>query len=1092
MRSPTRRPCSRTAVALLGVLKAGAAFVLLDPSQPQSRLQELCASVHATLVLSSADNESRSQELAENVVVVSSTTGVARSDLDSSQSIAAVRPQNAAYASFTSGSTGRPKAVVVEHSAYCSNVLAHGNRLQFSKGSRVLQSASYAFGASIMQMVTTLVAGGCVCVPSESECRDNVAAAARKLAVNWALFTPSALRTVPPEDMSFLKHIVLVGEPPVQDDITAWADHMQVIKGYGSAECSVCCAVTQNMGPHSNPQLIGKMTGGVGWVVDPDDHQRLAPLGEIGELLVEGPILARGYLDDMKKTAEAFIKPPIWFSEFCERYNQTPGRGGRMYKTGDLVRYNTDGSLVFVGRKDTQVKIRGQRVELSEVEHHLRQSLAGHDGPPVVAEMVTPRGSNHPVLVAYIAIGDVANGSPDRVRAALEQWLQGVEDRLTERVPRYMAPSAYLAVDMIPMTTTGKTDRRRLRELGGALTPEQLAERQPFRSTLRAPTTALERQLHGLWARVLNLSPDRIGADDSFLRIGGDSITAVQLVAAAREEGLSLTVADIFNTPRLSEMAHAAKTESYFEEPIAPFSLLLPGTDVDVARAQAAALCGVDADQVEDVFPCTPLQEGMLTLTAKRPGDYVSQTVLELGSNVETGRLERAWREVIATVPILRTRIVDLAGQGLVQVVVAGPMPIVPSQDLQAYLEADSQEAMGLGTPLARFAVVDSPSSQRPVFVWTIHHALFDGWSMPLVLKQVEQTYHGHTRDRLAPFQGFIKHVLQHGATTVAREYWQSQLGGSEPTPFPSLPKPGYQPRADDVVEHHMSGLRWPRNGITAATVVRAAWAILLAQYTDTNAPDVVFGATVTGRQEAVPGVERMAGPTIATVPVRVTWSWGDDVHALLQQVQAQASSMTAYEQMGLQCIRRISADAEQGCQFQTLLVIQPPVQERQTNSTDIFSEVPRPGKRGDNEYSRKLNAFNSYAVLAECCLTADGIHLRVSYDSQVVTKVEVQRTAWHLEHLLREVCRDRAGLMATRDVGRISPEDCRQLQAWNGEVPARVDHCVHELVAERCRAQPSAPAVCAWDGDFTYGELDARSSALAAQLAARGVGPEV
>ncbi|OJZ79488.1 hypothetical protein ASPFODRAFT_213295, partial [Aspergillus luchuensis CBS 106.47] len=971
------------------------------------------------------------------------------SDLDYSQATAVAQPDNAAYASFTSGSTGHPKAVVVEHSAYCSNVLAHSNRLQFSKDSRVLQSASYAFGASIMQMVTTLIVGGCVCVPSESECRDNIAAAARKLQANWALFTPSSFRIVRHADMSNLKHVVLGGEVPAQDDITDWRDHVQVHVAYGSSECSVISAVAESVGPFSSPQLIGKMAGGVGWVVEPDNHHRLAPLGAIGELLVEGTILARGYLNDADKTAEAFIEPPIWFSEFCERYNQTSSREGRMYKTGDLVRYNADGSLVFVGRKDTQVKIRGQRVELSEVEHHIRQSLAGDARLPVVAETVTPRGSKNPVLVAYIAIGEVANESPDRVRAALEQWLRGVEDRLKERVPRYMVPSAYLAMDTIPMTATGKTDRRRLRELGGSLTPEQLAELQPFRSALRAPTTTLERQLHGLWSRVLNLSPDRIGADDSFLQIGGDSISAVQLVAAAREEGLSLTVADIFSTPRLSEMAHAVQAEPYVEEPIAPFSLLLPGTDVDVARAQAAALCGVNSSLVEDVFPCTPLQEGMLTMTAKRPGDYVFQTVFELGNNVDTGRFERAWWEVIATVPILRTRIVDVARQGLVQVVVAGQGPFATSQDLQAYLEADKQENMGLGTPLARFAIVDGPSSQRPVFVWTVHHALVDGWSMPLLLKQVDQAYHGCTRDRLVPFQGFIRHVLQNGATTVAREYWQSQLSGSEPTPFPSLPKPGYEPRADKVVQHHISGIRWPQNGITAATVVRAAWAILLAQHTNTNAPDVVFGATVTGRQEAVPGVERMAGPTIATVPVRITWSWCDDMQALLQQVQAQASSMTAYEQMGLQRIRRINADAEQGCQFQTLLVIQPPAQERKTNRTNILPEVERPKNRNIEE-NRQLNAFNSYAVMAECSLGADGIDVRVSYDSQVMRQVEVRRVAWHLEHLLREVCENQTGPIAVRNILGVGPEDRRQLQEWNGEVPARVERCVHELVAER------------------------------------------
>ncbi|KGO62069.1 protein of unknown function DUF4009 [Penicillium expansum] len=1079
-----------TAVAILGVLKAGAAFALLDCNQPQSRLQELCDSVNATLVLSSRDNKSRSQKLADTVIVLSRTMEFPGESYDSS-AISFAQPHNAVYASFTSGSTGKPKVVVVEHSAYCSNVLAHSKELHFDKHSRVLQSASYAFGASIMQIVTTLMVGGCVCVPSESECLDNIAAAARKLQVNWALFTPSALRTIQQEDLSCLKHVVLVGEPPAREDIAVWADHTQVMKGYGSAECSVCCAVAQDMKLLSNPQSIGRMAGGVSWVVDADNHHKLVPLGVVGELIVEGPILARGYLNDTKKTTEAFIDPPSWFSEFCERYNKISRCGRRLYKTGDLVRYDADGSLLFIGRKDTQVKIRGQRVELGEVEHHVRQGLAGNAGPQAVAEVVTPLGSDVPMLVAFIAIGEEANESPDHVRAALAKLTQGVEDWLMEHVPRYMVPSVYIAVDMIPMTATGKTDRRQLRELGGALTLEQLAELQPSRSTLRVPTTALEEQLHRLWTRVLKLPPNRIGVDDSFLRIGGDSITAVQLVAAAREDGLSLTVADIFSTPRLSDMAHIVKIDSSVDEHIAPFSLLQPGIPVDLARTQVALQCKVDMGLVEDIFPCTPLQEGMLSMNAKRAGAYISQNTLELRGNVDIRRLERAWQEVVAMTPILRTRVVDLVGQGLVQVVVAGQAPFVTGQNLRAYLQADKNETMGLGKPLARFAIMDGPGALRPTFVWTAHHALFDGWSMPIIFKQLEQAYHGHTLDRLVPFQGFIKHILQSGDDTMAtEEYWQSQLGGCEPMAFPSLPLPDYEPRADEGVQHYISQLQWPRSDITASTAIRAAWAILLAQYT--NSPDVIFGATVTGRHQTVPGIERIAAPTIATVPLRIRWSWEDGLQDLLQQVQTQASSMTAYEQMGLQRIRRISPSTEQACQFQTLLVVQPAARESETPPPDMLFEVPSQENDEDDESARKLSTSNTYACMVECHLGEDSLQLRVNFDSRVIEKVQVQRIAWHLEHLLREICVGRAMPIAVGDLVGPSAKDHHQLQEWNGKMPAQVNRCVHALVAERCQAQPAAPAVCAWDGDLTYGELDVLSSALAAHLAERGVGPEV
>ncbi|KAJ5876038.1 uncharacterized protein N7529_001622 [Penicillium soppii] len=1072
-----------TTVAMVAVMKAGGAFMLLDPSQPLLRLKELCAAVKATLVLSSPTNESRSKELADTVVVLSSTVGIFSScNLHDYRATTLAQPHHAIYASFTSGSTGIPKVVVVEHSAYCTNALAHSNAAQLNKDSRVLQLASYAFAVGIVQMVTTLMVGGCVCVPSDSDCRDNIAAAVRRFRANWAAFTPSVLRKVRHDDMSNLKNVILSGETPVRNDITAWPDHVQVTIAYGSAE-TVCCAATQNMGTLSSPQLIGKMTGSVGWVVEPDNHHKLVPLGAVGELLVEGPILARGYLNDAKKTTEAFIEAPNWFSAFCERYSKPSRRDGRMYKTGDLVQFHVDGSLTLVGRKDTQVKIRGQRVELGEVEHHVQQSLVGDTSPLVVAEVVTPRGSNHPMLMAYLAIGEGANESPERVRATLDRWTEGVEERLMEQVPRYMVPSAYLAVDTIPMTATGKTDRRRLREMGRALTLEQVIEMQPCRGALREPATGMEKRLQGLWVHVLNLPADRVRADDSFFRLGGDSIAAVHLVAAAREEGLSLSVADVLNTPRLSQMAHVVKAESYVEESPVPFSLLQPRIDVGFARAQAAAQCGVDTDLVDDVFPCTPLQEGMLAMTAKRSGAYASQILFQIRIDIETERLKQSWREVVATMPILRTRIVNLEGQGLVQVVIAGQGSFTACEDLGTYLKADKQEPMGLGAPLTRFAIIHTCSDQR-LLVWTVHHALFDGWTMPLVLKQVEQAYYGHTRDHLVPFQGFIKHILQSSGGTC--EYWQGQLGGSEAVPFPSLPSPDYHPQADDALQHPITGLQWPRSDITASTTVRAAWAILQGQYT--NSSDVIFGATVTGRQVPVPGVERMAGPTIATVPIRVKLNWEMGVLDLLRQVQTQAVGMMQYEQTGLQHIRRIRPDIEQASQFQTLVVVQPAARDNDPESNKLFRARNDAGKDSDGG----LNAFNTYAILAECQLGAEGIKLRISFDSQVVERLQVQRMAQQLEHVLRQMCAESSPPLMVKDMCGVSQEDLRQLAQWNGSVPARVDRCVHTLVEERCRVQPAAPAVCAWDGDFTYGELDALSSTLAAHLAERGVGPEV
>ncbi|KFY13765.1 hypothetical protein V492_03046, partial [Pseudogymnoascus sp. VKM F-4246] len=566
----------------------------------------------------------------------------------------------------------------------------------------------------------------------------------------------------------------------------------------------------------------------------------------------------------------------------------------------------------------------------------------------------------------------------------------------------------------------------------------------------------------------------------------------MRLVGAAREEGLSLTVADVFKQPRLSEQALTMRTSSGdAQEGPPPFSLMKAGLDNNAGCTRAATLLGVDKAEIEDIFPCTPLQEGLLAMTAKRAGDYVSRSVLQLQDSVDIDRFRAAWEEVRATMPILRTRITDLPGQGLVQVIVKEPIQWHVSGDLEAYLRLEEQQHMGMGTALTRFSLVQNGQDGRRYFVWTIHHALYDGWSMPLMLDELEKAYRREKRESLAPFQAFVKHIasIDEGR---AREYWQAQLAGSEATSFPTLPAPAYQPQADSTLRHHIAELKWPRNDITASTAVRVAWSILGARYTGSS--EVVFGATVTGRQAGVPGIDRMAGPTIATVPVRVVLDWEQRVEQLQQQVQAQAVEMTAFEQLGLPAIRSISQDTERGSRFQTLLVVQPHERQDEMRSGEgMFHPMANECDEDDEgNDTNGLNAFTTYAVMVICQLEAHGMQLEISFDSNVVEHEQVRRMAQQLECVLRQVCAEEQGSVNLRDVETACPQDLHDIWTWNATVPEAVDACVHDLIAERTAQQPDAPAICAWDGDLTYHELDELSTRLAHQLVGLGVGPNV
>jgi amino acid adenylation domain-containing protein len=545
-----------TTVAMLGVMKAGGAFVLLDPSHPRARLQSICLAVSVDIAIASASQAAIAEQLVTRVVAL----GVEEMKLcekRSDQMTPSVAPNNALYVVFTSGSTGVPKGAIVTHESYSTGALSYAPSLGLTHASRVFQFSSYAFDNSISDILTTLIVGGCVCVPSESARRGQLAIAIQNLKATVCFLTPSVARLLLPDEVQNLSTIILMGEAMTSRDVDQWADRLQLYNEYGPAECSVISTIQRIARKGNDPCNIGRGTGCVSWVVDQTNHDKLLPIGVIGELLIEGPIVGRGYLNNPEQTAATFIDPPAWLHTIRTAYPGNPG-GDRVYKTGDLVQYTADGLLRFIGRKDTQVKLRGQRIELGDVEHHVRECFPG--ARDVVAEVVKPADDERPpMLIAFVwmdrnrdeGMDDILIPPTDVFRTAILT----AETRLHDAVPVYMVPAVFLPLVAVPLTATGKTDRRRLRERAAALSQTQIATYSDPVTAKRQPSTTAQRILQQLWAQVLNLPSNAIGADDNFFRLGGDSITAMQLAGVARKNGLFLAVTDVFRYNTLATLA---------------------------------------------------------------------------------------------------------------------------------------------------------------------------------------------------------------------------------------------------------------------------------------------------------------------------------------------------------------------------------------------------------------------------------------------------------------------------------------------------------------------------------------------------------
>lgn len=446
-------------VAMLAILRAGGAFVPLDPLHPIERLQFIVRRANAKILLTSSSTAHLFESLAistlsvEQILLESLATPV-----DPLPYL--IRPYYPAFVLFTSGSTGNPKGVIQEHGPVCTSSVAHGREMYINSESRVLQYAAYTFDVSMMDIFTTLIHGGCVCTPSEEDRLSNIDGVMNSMHVNWALFTPSVASLITPEEVPGLQTLALGGEAVTKENIQCWGGKVRLLNCYGPAECAA--STLHLLEPHnSRPGTIGRAFGcGLCWVVDQANHDGLMPIGAIGELVVEGPTLARGYLDDMEKTKAAFIKSPRW------PYETTPPPPRRLYKTGDLVRFNSDGTLEFVGRKDLQLKVRGQRVELGEIEHHLSTY-------PAIALSIaaSPQsGSYSKSLLAVVQLREKATlleSATTEIRLLSKSESDAANFNAADlavfmksKLPPYMIPDHCLVVKKLPLSVSGKINRK--------------------------------------------------------------------------------------------------------------------------------------------------------------------------------------------------------------------------------------------------------------------------------------------------------------------------------------------------------------------------------------------------------------------------------------------------------------------------------------------------------------------------------------------------------------------------------------------------------------------------------------------------------
>ncbi|KAJ5968821.1 hypothetical protein N7501_005069 [Penicillium viridicatum] len=1030
-----------TIVAVLGVMKAGATLALMDPTLPLARLQNMAVQVGAKSMVSSRKQYELSLTIMPtgNHFVVEEDAFTNPANSPSISDLPAVPSSALMYIIFTSGSTGTPKGVKISHETYTSSAIPRAKAVGYTPESRVLDFASYAFDVSIDSMLLTLGNGGCLCIPSDEDRLNDINEVIRTMRINYAGLTPSVGRILDADVIASLSGLGLGGEAVSARDANHWGKETRIIIGYGPCECTIGCTVNASAATGRDYLSIGPGNGAAMWIANPNDHNELVPVGAVGELLVEGPIVGQGYLNDPEKTAAAFINDPPWLVAGHKEY---AGRQGRLYKTGDLGRYDPDGlgGIVFVGRKDTQVKLRGQRVELGEIESQLKAVLPSEAN--VIAEVITPKDyGGQPMLVAFVAFQPKGHGQAelalDEISSELSSVLAKANADVAKTLPRYMVPTTYIPVNLMPVLISGKTDRKQLRAFGATVDLRQLD--QGAASTASRELNELEKRLRQAWAETLKLEAEAIRPDDNFFALGGDSLAAMRLVSVCRAQDLDLSVISTFGNPTLSAMATVVQPcSSQVQEEIPAFSLI--SQSVESARLEAAEACGVDQADVQDIYLCTPTQESLFTFSLKSTKAYIAQRVACIPSHISLDAWKKAWEDVVAASPILRSRLAPLQDPGLQQIVVKEGVSWRYSTDLDQYLENDRSERMILGQSLARYGLVSNANDDKRYMVWTVHHVLYDGWSEPIVLKQVSDALQNQSVEIQTQMRNFVKYVRDTDETAMY-DFWRRELKGAVGPQFPRLPSRDFMPTPNGLIEHQIALETSAGSPFTMATLVRGAWALVASQYTGSD--DVVFGETLTGRDISLPGVESIVGPLIATIPIRVQVRRSSSVESYLQTVQQSVLARTPYQHMGMQNIRKVSQDAQYACEAGTGLVIQP---DPEYVGSDLGFEL--------GDVVREALHFNPYPLMVAFGIRKGGLRVCASFDSSLIEGSQMQRILAQLETACVQLSK---GLDKRIDEISCLPEaEVNQIWQWNQTPPLSVDENSGNLRAHASTKQGS------------------------------------
>ncbi|KAB5583445.1 non-ribosomal peptide synthetase [Coniochaeta sp. 2T2.1] len=906
----------RAPVALLAVLITGAAFVSLDVEELDST-QAVFDQLDAKVVITAGQAATVLGNLFEKVIVLNDSLFLQMPEYNESLPSIAT-PDDTACIIVSPTSTNAARGIAFSHSALSTAFLTQGPALRITPKSRVMQVSSLNSDIALSEIFTTLSHGGCVCIPSSIERLQNYTADVQRMRVTWSYMTPLLLRRLDPVQLPTLKAVCFRTQSLDEDTYSAWAGKVNVVLAYGAPDvCPLGISFLNVVGP-GDLKSIGRPLAGNFWIVDPEDHRKLMPVGAVGELIIEGPTLGHTY-------------PGLQTGD--ETHRELELHGGRRtqnFKTGHhRVRYLEDGVLQFVPSKRDDIQIDGHAVDLTQIEMHIRRTL-GH-GVDVMVEAIVFQGAKAvPVLAAFVGLGervfyggdDLANPSPAIIET-VHMVKQLIDSGLKNVVAPHLIPSIIVPVRRLPVSTSLKVNKSSLKQLIHGLSREQLESlaASPSSTTMQTirlkplPLTQVEESVRGILSGVLGIEPSAIGSTDGFLDVGGDEVLAAKLVVACRHAGINLSIADVLRNATLTELCRSITTtdDSTLPEPYSPVDVLQStpqqrgsSTEAFIQKVLAPKL-GVDRKSVKEVADTSAMQTRYIESGMLRGRANIDYFTFTFSGGIDGNRLEEACQMLGTIHPILRTAFTP-HNRRVYQAVlksfsVAFERHSCPawkvSSTTKKVIGQDQTAPIAFNKPMTKFIFVDG--GKQSTLILRLSKAQHDDLSIALLVKDLKRLYDNNDNPPRRPSYCEFVRSIAHSNSDDAQQYWQKILEGGKMTQVIQHAKPYRLTVHVKTLRHKMLVGSLSNLGISFETVLKSAWAMVLASLS--ASADVLFGEIIDGRHVRLSdghSVASVMGPTINTIPVRIQFPDTPlSPLELLQYVHGQRIAGIPHENMG-------------------------------------------------------------------------------------------------------------------------------------------------------------------------------------------------